>query len=212
VGTLLILVVLIAVTARVLLDDDSGAATPSTGHGGTGLSSTPAPRSTPHSSTSASTSAPASTSSTSTSSASTSRSTPAPQRCARSELEVRAVSDHASYTVGDKPKLMLQVTDTAKTPCVQDLADPQIELRVYNGESRVWGSHDCLVQAGTNDVTLMPGAPVRVTIVWSGLSSRENTEHTPVACAPRQAVGAGTYTLYAYLAGKPGQASQFSIG
>jgi hypothetical protein len=212
VGTLLILVVLIVVTARVLLGD-SGAATPPVGQGGSsGLSTPAAPHSTSHSSPIHSTSTPASSSSTSThGSASNSASTPPPQRCVRSALEVRAVSDHSTYAVGDKPKLMLQVTDTAKTPCVQDLADQQIELRVYNGESRVWGSHDCLVQAGTNDVTLMPGAPVRVTIVWSGLTSRENSAHTQAACAPRQAVGAGTYTLYAYLAGKPGQASQFSI-
>jgi hypothetical protein len=121
------------------------------------------------------------------------------------------VSDRATYAVGDKPKLMLQVTNTGKKACVQDLADEQIELRVYNGESRVWGSHDCKVLPGTNDVTLVPSAPVRVTIVWSGLSSRANSASTQAACGPRQAVGAGTYTLYAYLAGRPGQASQFAI-
>ena len=157
------------------------------------------------------TSAPASSSSSSKSAASSSTSTAPPRRCDRTELEVHAVTDATSYKVGDTPKLMLQVTDTAKTSCVQDLADPQIELRVYNGESRVWGSHDCKILAGTNDVTLLPAAPVRVTIVWSGLSSRENTAHTAQGCAPRQAVGAGTYTLYPYLAGKAGKASQFSI-
>ena len=41
---------------------------------------------------------------------------------------------------------------------MQDLADPQVVLRVYNGESRVWGSHDCKIQPGTDDRTLMAGA------------------------------------------------------
>ena len=43
--------------------------------------------------------------------------------------------------------LQLQVTNTGAQPCVQDLADKQVELRVYNGESRVWGSHDCKIAA-----------------------------------------------------------------
>jgi hypothetical protein len=208
-GTVLILIVLVIVTARVLFGGDGSAAPLA----GTGSSTHPATKtSSPPTSTSAvHTSAPPSSSTSTTSGASTSASTPPPQRCDRTKLEVRAVTDATSYHVGDKPKLMLQVTDTAKTSCVQDLADPQIELRVYNGESRVWGSHDCKILTGTSDVTLLPAAPVRVTIVWSGLSSRENSAHTAAGCAPRQVVGAGTYTLYPYLAGKGGTASQFSI-
>ena len=88
---------------------------------------------------------------------------------------------------------------------MQDLADPQIVLRVYNGESRVWGSHDCKIEPGTDTRTLMAGATVRVSIIWSGLSSQPN-------CAgPRQRVGAGTYTLYASLAGREATAAQFTI-
>jgi cytoskeletal protein RodZ len=210
-GTLLILVVLVIVTARVLLGGD-GAAEPLAGTGSpTQTSSRASSQSSPTSTSASHTSSSASSSTSTTSGASSSTTTPPPQRCDRSKLEVRAVTDATSYHVGDKPKLMLQVTDTAKTPCVQDLADPQIELRVYNGESRVWGSHDCKILAGTSDVTLLPAKPVRVTIVWSGLSSRENSAHTTAACGPRQVVGAGTYTLYPYLAGKGGNASQFSI-
>jgi hypothetical protein len=217
VATLLLVVVLLVVTVRVVLGGD-GAAVPPAGQGGSsGLSTAVHPPKTSSTATSrgASPSHPSTTGSTSTSThrrARGSTSTPAPQPCHRSDLQVRAVSDHSSYAVGDKPQLMLQVTNTAKTSCVQDLADQQIELRVYNGESRVWGSHDCKVLPGTNDVTLVPSAPVRVTIIWSGLSSTANSAHAENACGPRQVVGAGTYTLYAYLAGKPGHASQFSIG
>ncbi len=103
------------------------------------------------------------------------------------------------------PMLELQVTNVGKAPCVQDLADKQIVLKVYNGESRVWGSHDCATQPGTQLRTLAVNNSVRVTITWSGLTSQ------PDNCKSRQRVGAGTYTLYASLSGKTGKAAQFTI-
>ena len=137
--------------------------------------------------------------------ASRSSSTP-PPTCVAKDLAISAVTGKASYQVGDQPLLELQVANTSKTPCVQDLADKQVELKVYNGESRVWGSHDCKIQPGTAPRTLAPNTPVRVAITWSGLSSR------PGCAGTRQRVGAGTYTLYAALSGKTGKAAQFSIG
>jgi hypothetical protein len=120
-------------------------------------------------------------------------------------LSLAAASDHPSYSVGASPVLSIVVQNTSSDACVQDLADPQVVLRVYNGESRVWGSHDCKIEPGTDDRTLMPGSAVRVSIVWSGLSSQPNN------CANRQQVGAGTYTLYASLSGREGKAAQFTI-
>jgi hypothetical protein len=210
-ATLLLLGVLIVVTARVFLGGD-GAAAPPAGSSGPSVRTTPtSPHTTPPTSTHAVSSTPSAPHTSGSGTTSGSTSTAPPPRCERDALQVQAVTDHTSYSVGAKPKLMLQVTNTAKTPCVQDLADAQVELRVYNGASRVWGSHDCMVQSGTNDVILMPSAPVRVTIVWSGLSSKANSAHTQAACGPRQTVGAGTYTLFPYLAGKSGKASEFSI-
>jgi hypothetical protein len=116
-----------------------------------------------------------------------------------------AVVGKINYSVGDQPLLELQVTNTGAKPCVQDLADKQIELRVYNGESRVWGSHDCKIQPGTSDKTLSVAMPVRVAITWSGLTSQ------PGCAGTRQRVGAGTYTLYAKLSGKTGKVTQFTI-
>jgi hypothetical protein len=118
---------------------------------------------------------------------------------------VVAVTSKPDYTVGEQPVLELQVTNTGAQPCVQDLADSQIELKVYNGESRVWGSHDCLIQPGTNLRTLEVDTAVRVAITWSGLSSQ------PECAGTRQRVGAGTYTLYALLSGKTGKAAQFTM-
>jgi hypothetical protein len=121
------------------------------------------------------------------------------------DLKIEAVAGDATYHVGEQPVLELQVTNTGSAPCVQDLADRQVELRVYNGESRVWGSHDCQIQPGTNEKVLAVNMPVRVAITWSGLSSQ------PHCAGTRQRVGAGTYTLYPLLAGKTGAATQFTI-
>jgi hypothetical protein len=118
---------------------------------------------------------------------------------------VTAASSAPTYKVGDQPVLMLQVKNNGPGNCTQDLADAQVELRVYNGAARVWGSHDCLVQPGTSVKTLVAGTTVGVQVTWSGLSSE------PGCAGTRQRVGAGTYTLYPYLAGAQGTASQFSI-
>lgn len=132
-------------------------------------------------------------------------SSPAPEPCVAKDLQVAAVSSKPNFSVGDEPVLELQVTNTGYAPCVQDLADEQVELKVYNGESRVWGSHDCQTEPGTNPMTLAVGQPVRVSVTWSGLSSQ------PHCAGTRQRVGAGTYTLYAALAGHTGKATQFTI-
>jgi hypothetical protein len=139
------------------------------------------------------------------SSAHSSSTPPAPATCTSKQLDVTAAVAKTSYQVGDEPVVMLQVEDTGPAPCVQDLADSQVELRVYNGESRVWGSHDCEVQPGVDKRTLAVGQPVRVSITWSGLSSQAGCKGT------RQRVGAGSYTLYASLGGQQGKAAQFSI-
>jgi hypothetical protein len=125
--------------------------------------------------------------------------------CDAAQLAVVAVTNRTSYRVGAHPVLTMQVTNTAAVACVQDLADRQVLLRVYNGESRVWGSHDCKTLPGSDDRVLLPGATIRISIVWSGYSSQPHCGGT------RQRVGIGTYTLYASLSGKVGEAAQFSI-
>ena len=101
--------------------------------------------------------------------------------------------------------MQLQVTNTGGRPCVQDLADRQVELRIYNGASPVWGSHDCKIDPRSSDHLLTPSVPVRVAIPWSGLTSE------PGCRGVRQRVGPGTYTVYATLAGRTGRAAQFLI-
>jgi hypothetical protein len=125
--------------------------------------------------------------------------------CMGAQLTIAAAAGAPSYAVGASPVLMLQVTNNGPANCIQDLADSQVELRVFNGAARVWGSHDCEVQPGTDVKTLAVGSTVGIQIVWSGLSSQ------PGCAGTRQRVGAGAYTLYALLSGTQGAPAQFTI-
>lgn len=199
-GSVLLLIVLLVLTVKIAASD--GGTTPK-GAGGT--SPTTHPRTTPTTTHTQPRSPTHSASSSHASGSSTKSTSAVPVPCLASQLSISAVAGQATYHVGDQPLLELQVTNTGTAPCVQDLADKQIELRVYNGESRVWGSHDCQIQPGTSPRTLVENQPVRVAITWSGLTSQPNCAGT------RQRVGAGTYTLYALLSGKTGKATQFTI-
>ena len=206
-GSTVLVIVLLVVTVRALTSGDGGsptaAGTSSSSPPPASTTTAPATRSAP-ASRAASSSSPKPSSSSASASASKA-STVAPAACRASALNVRAVVAQPSYKVGATPVLELQVTNVGAAPCVQDLADKQVVLKVYNGESRVWGSHDCATQPGTALRTLAVNTSVRVTITWSGLTSQEGN------CSARQRVGAGTYTLYATLSGKTGTAAQFTI-
>jgi hypothetical protein len=203
--SLVVLIVLLVMTVKVITsggDDPAGAqGSATTPHTTSAARTTPAPTTSHNSPTQRHT-----TGSSHSTAHSSHSSTPPPPDCRTADLAVAAVTGKDSYKVGDQPLLELQVTNTGAGACVQDLADKQVELKVYNGESRVWGSHDCKIQPGTEVRTLAPNQPVRVAITWSGLSSR------PGCAGTRQRVGAGTYTLYAVLAGKTGTAAQFTVG
>jgi hypothetical protein len=141
-------------------------------------------------------------------SSSSSRSTatrPAGARCALSSLAIAAATGARSYTVGAQASLLLVVTNRGKAPCVQDLADAQVELTVYTGDVRVWGSHDCQVQSGTSMQRLVPKKPVRLEVVWSGKTSQPGCGGTRLQVQP------GTYRLYAALAGRRSAPVTFTV-
>ena len=124
--------------------------------------------------------------------------------CAITQLKIAAASDKPTYKVGDQPVVALQVTNVGAAPCSEAVGDAQIEFRVYNGAARVWGSHDCKIDPTPDVETLPVNTTVAKTVAWSGYSSE-------AGCGVRQRVGAGTYTLYAYLSGAQSTTSQFSI-
>jgi hypothetical protein len=129
----------------------------------------------------------------------------APKACTTAQLTVAAATDATSYKVGGKPRVAMVVTNNGPAPCVADLADKQIELRVYAGSARVWGSHDCAIAPGTSPATLPVGQHIKRDIEWSGLSSQ------PGCAGVRQRVPAGTYTLFALLNGHQGSTATFAF-
>jgi hypothetical protein len=199
-ASVILLVILLALTLRAVFGDDKGkpsAADPNPG------STTPVTHPASPGTTNPSTQVSSTGGTASTTGGSTS-STP-PAKCTPAQLKVQAVVGKPTYQVGDKPVLTLQVTNSGPAPCAQNVADSQIVLRVYNGASRVWGSHDCQTEPGVDQRTLLVNKPVGFSIVWSGLTAQAGCTGT------RQQVGAGTYTLYAALAGHDGKAAQFVI-
>lgn len=132
-------------------------------------------------------------------------SAPAPVPCVPSVLGVAATTGATRYGLDQRPDLQIEVTNTGDAPCRANLSDGQIELVVYNGWSRVWGSHDCNVRPGDSMITLAPRQTARRIIQWSGMSSQ------PHCAGTRQRVGEGNYTLHARFAGIDGRTATFAI-
>lgn len=206
---------LLAITVKVLVSDGSGGSPAAGGTPGTSTRTSPKPHPSPPTTGSSSSrhttpadpansTHPKSSASSPSDPASSSSTDPA-RPCAPANLALAAVTNKAQYKVGEQLTLSIRVTNKGSAACVVDLGDPQVLLKVYNGESRVWGSHDCEVTPGKVERTLMARQAVKVSIVWSGLSARPN-------CAgARQRVGAGSYTLEAFLSGHRGTVAQFAI-
>ncbi|MCW2521809.1 MAG: hypothetical protein JWO63_144 [Frankiales bacterium] len=197
---LLAALLLIALSVFALVNSSSGGSQPAASAASTASRSSTAP---PPAATTSPSQSPSSRSS-STTEATSSAAAPL-VNCTSKQLKIAAASDAKSYPVNSTPVLSLIVTDLGPRPCITDLADKQIELRVYAGSARVWGSHDCEVQPGTSKVTLPVGKPIRREIQWSGLSSQ------PACAGIRQRVPPGTYTVLAFLAGRQGTAATFTM-
>lgn len=125
--------------------------------------------------------------------------------CNVADLTVAADTAKKSFPVKSKPGLSMLVTNTTAAPCKLDVADKHVEWRVYSGDVRFWGSHDCAEKSGSNVVTLTARQAIRLSISWSGLTS------APKCTGTRLAVQAGTYKLYAYLDGKVSAATTFTV-
>lgn len=121
---------------------------------------------------------------------------PPGKQCRADELDVVAATGRKAYPVRSQPELFLQVTNIARTPCQQDLADSQIEFRIYVGDVRFWGSHDCVTEPGVDVQTLVPARPVKRQLTWSGQTS------TPGCAGARLGAQAGQYMLSVILAKK----------
>jgi hypothetical protein len=195
---ILLLAVLMLAIVSVVVVVTNGGGSSNGALSGSNESSTGASLGTPTASTTAA-------ASTSSQPARTSTAPVVPKACAAAALSIGAATNARTYSVGAQPRLSLLVTNIGSVPCIEDLADPKIELRVFSGSARIWGSHDCLVQPGISLQTLPVKKAIRRDIAWSGLSSQ------PGCAGVRQRVPAGTYQLTALLAGAQSKPTTFTF-
>jgi hypothetical protein len=95
--------------------------------------------------------------------------TPAePLACADSVIAVAATTDASTYRVGEKPRLMLSITNTGEVACTRDVGPKANELEITSGGYHVWSSDDCNASDKTKVTLLEPGQTVASTITWSG--------------------------------------------
>jgi hypothetical protein len=113
--------------------------------------------------------------------------TPAPG-CTDAELTVvpAAVGKVQS---GSYPRLSVTIGSTAAHDCSRDIGADQQELRLMQGNARIWSSDDCDPTHGSYLTTFHPGTHVTYTLVWAGKTS------TPGCKAPRTVVPPGSYQL-----------------
>lgn len=196
-GMLLALVILLVVTVYAIFFHGGGNQKPNAGAGFTATGQSTPPTTETQRSTASTPTSPSRTAASSSASL--------PKACTAAQLSVAASTSAASYPANAKPVVAIVVTNIGSAPCIQDLADSQIELRVYNGSARVWGSHDCAIAPGVSQATMPVKQPIRREVQWSGLSSQ------PGCTGTRTRVGAGTYTLHALLAGHEGKTTTFTL-
>ncbi len=187
------LLLLVVVVAGLLLaawawgaitgPDQAGAAAGPTG------SQTPAPDASP-SSTSTPTSSPTSSPSTSpTGSASPSETASGPAQCADSDIVVIASTSQSTYPAGQDPRLTVKVTNTSKKTCQRDVGQKAMEVKVTQGDRRIWSSDDCAPGGSAKIVPLKAGQSYTTSVVWSRTTSK------PGCPSGQPSAKSGTYAL-----------------
>jgi hypothetical protein len=112
---------------------------------------------------------------------------------------VTVTPDKAAYQVGDTPTLKVAITNTSAGPCRQNLDKAKLEVRLYQGGQRVWGSNDCYPESTKDVRTLPPRKGATLLVTWSGLGSE------PTCVQPRTQIGTGNYTVRATFDGVVGK-------
>ncbi|MCB4208858.1 hypothetical protein [Arthrobacter sp. UM1] len=81
-------------------------------------------------------------------------------------VQVDMSTDKQSYKPGEKPVLIMKVTNTSSESCVINLGTKSMEFRVMNGNSPVFSTKDC--QTGGEDLlkNVKPGASETARFTW----------------------------------------------
>lgn len=117
----------------------------------------------------------------------------APQ-CEDSELSVVAKPSRRETPEGARLKITLIFTNISDRACKRDIGADEQEVKLLDGEKRLWSSDDCRPQQGSQVEVLYPDRPVqRFWVTWDGKTSAPKCE------GDRTVVDAGTYELVARL-------------
>lgn len=126
--------------------------------------------------------------------------------CADADISVAAAPAAPVFQVGDKPRLLLTITNTGSRTCRRDVSGALQIFTVFGSDgTRVWSTTDCFPGAGAEVRELTPGQQVQFTIKWSGTTS------SPGCASPRALAPAGNYTLVGQLGKLASPPAQFTI-
>src|SRR5664279_3875776 len=118
--------------------------------------------------------------------------------CADADISVAAAPAAPAFQVGDKPRLLLTITNTGSRTCRRDVSGALQIFTVFGSDgTRVWSTTDCFPGEGAEVRELTPGQQVQFTIKWSGTTS------SPGCASPRALAPAGNYTLVCLLYTSP---------
>lgn len=117
-------------------------------------------------------------------------STPTEAPCEDSDIVVTVTTDADTYPAGQDPTFSLSVATKSKQPCVRDLGQGALELKVSSGGLPAWSSDDCNPDGGSKMTVLTPGSPYVQGYTWNRtLSEAEN--------CPSGTASAGRYQVVA---------------
>ena len=126
--------------------------------------------------------------------------------CADADISVAAAPAAPAFQVGDKPRLLLTITNTGSRTCRRDVSGALQIFTVFGSDgTRVWSTTDCFPGEGAEVRELTPGQQVQFTIKWSGTTS------SPGCASPRALAPAGNYTLVGQLGKLASPPAQFTI-
>ncbi len=130
---------------------------------------------------------------------------PTEEPCADGDIEVTATTDAGSYPANALPVFTLSVATTSAEPCLRDVGQAALELRVSSGGAKVWSSDDCSPGGETHEIVLEPGKPFVQTLTWGRQLSQ------PGCPSPVEKAAPGEYQLVGRNIEKLSQPDPFTL-
>lgn len=98
-------------------------------------------------------------------------------------------ADRTDYPRDAKPRFTLTVVNTSADPCVVDIGDAAMELRVTSGDDRIWSTADCVGDRASKKEWLHRGVPHITEAAWDRERSWPDCRDQVVNARP------GTYVV-----------------